>query len=104
MGDIIGRNESNLLFNCLLCEQVKVEPAFSFPKTPLANSLLEVDRKQSVDKEFHPLDVGICSSCGHVQLTHIVPPDTLFKDYPYLSNSNSQTSSRINALANEINE
>lgn len=104
MEDFIGGNESNSLFNCLLCEQVKVEPAFSFPKTPLANSLLEVDRKQSVDEEFHPLDVGICGSCGHVQLTHIVPPDTLFKDYPYLSNSNSQTSSRFNTLADEINE
>jgi hypothetical protein len=94
----------DLAIPCLLCQEFKVERAISFPKTPLANTLPDVNRKQNVEEEFYPLDLGICGSCGHIQLTHIVPPNTLFKDYPYLSNSNSQTSNRFNTLAIEINK
>ena len=104
MEGIDSGERRNLVIPCLLCEELKVEPAISFPKTPLANTLPDVNRKQNIEEEFYPLDLGICESCGHIQLTHIVPPETLFKSYPYLSNSNSQTSHRFNMLSVEINE
>jgi novobiocin biosynthesis protein NovU/D-mycarose 3-C-methyltransferase len=97
MEGIYSGERIDLAIPCLLCQEFKVERAISFPKTPLANTLPDVNRKQNIEEEFYPIDLGICGSCGHIQLTHIVPPDTLFKDYPYLSNSNSQTSSQTSA-------
>ena len=32
-----------------------------------------------------PLDVAFCTTCSLVQLTVCVPPDVLFKEYPYFS-------------------
>ena len=89
-------------FKCLLCDKIEVENIIVFPETPLANSLSSHNDKQN-NQKFHPLNLGLCKECGHVQLTYIVPPSILFKDYPYLSNSNNETASRFSKLAEEIN-
>jgi hypothetical protein len=88
-------------FKCLLCDKIEVENIIVFPKTPLANSLASHNDKQNKQK-FYPLNLGLCKECGHVQLTYRVPPSILFKDYPYLSNSNNETASRFSKLAEEI--
>ena len=89
-------------FKCLLCDKIEVENIIMFPETPLANSLASHKDKQNKQK-FYPLNLGLCKDCGHVQLTYRVPPSILFKDYPYLSNSNNETASRFSKLAEEIN-
>jgi len=89
-------------FKCLLCDKIEVENIIVFPETPLANSLSSHKDKQN-NQKFHPLNLGLCKECGHVQLTYRVPPSILFKDYPYLSNSNNETASRFSKLAEEIN-
>ena len=89
-------------FKCLLCDKTEVENIIVFPETPLANSLSSHKDKQN-NQKFHPLNLGLCKECGHVQLTYRVSPSILFKDYPYLSNSNNETASRFSKLAEEIN-
>ena len=89
-------------FKCLLCDKTEVENIIVFPETPLANSLSSHNDKQN-NQKFHPLNLGLCKECGHVQLTYRVSPSILFKDYPYLSNSNNETASRLSKLADEIN-
>lgn len=49
---------------------------------PLANSYKS--DKYEVQEEF-PLAINRCTKCSHVQLTHIVNPDLMFKDYAYIS-------------------
>jgi len=90
-------------FKCLLCDKIKVENIIVFPETPLANSLPSRKDKQN-NQEFYPLNLGLCKECGHVQLTYRVSPTILFKDYPYLSNSNDETAFRFSKLAEEINQ
>ena len=90
-------------FKCLLCDKLEVENIIVFPETPLANSLLSRNNKQS-NQEFYPLNLGLCKECGHIQLTYRVSPTILFKDYPYLSNSNNETALRFCKLAEEINQ
>ena len=89
-------------FNCLLCNKIEVENIILFPETPLANSLSPRKDKQN-NQKFHPLNLGLCKECGHIQLTYRVSPTILFKDYPYLSNSNNETAFRFSKLAEEIN-
>jgi SAM-dependent methyltransferase len=51
---------------------------------PLANSLLRADQLSAPEPTF-PLDLVFCPECGLVQITETVPPEQLFRDYPYFS-------------------
>jgi len=91
------------MITCLLCEINMVETIITFPKTPMANELLDLNKKKNgIEQTFFPLNLGICGNCGHIQLTYLIEPSLLFKNYPYLSNSNGQTSTRFLNLANEF--
>lgn len=53
---------------------------------PLANSYLE---KQDLVEEIYPLAINFCEVCTHIQLTHAVDPDLLFKNYLYVSGTSN---------------
>lgn len=72
---------------CLACGHDELIPTLDLGKQPLANSYK--DTKDEVQEEF-PLAINRCSKCFHVQLTHAVNPDLMFKDYLYVSGT-SQT-------------
>jgi len=48
---------------------------------PLANSYHD----NSIKQDVYPLKLNVCANCYHLQLSHIVNPDLLFKDYLYVS-------------------
>lgn len=70
--------------NCLSCNKKLGEPFLNLGATPLANSLLKSKEEFATEKKY-PLEVVFCNSCKLVQLTHIVPPEELYKDYIYFS-------------------
>jgi 2-polyprenyl-3-methyl-5-hydroxy-6-metoxy-1,4-benzoquinol methylase len=75
------------LNNCLCCNSDKLELVLDLNTQPLANSYL----KSPVEKEYsYPLGINYCDECTHIQLTHVVDPDLLFKNYLYVSGT-SQT-------------
>ena len=75
------------LKECLACGSNNLKLTLDLNKQPLANSFKKnIDEKQ---EEF-PLAVNHCKDCFHVQLTHAVNPDLMFKDYLYVSGT-SQT-------------
>lgn len=51
---------------------------------PLANRLLD-DELPPTDEPLYPLRLVFCTRCGLLQITELVPSDTLFRDYCYLS-------------------
>ena len=76
--------ESNFtnISKCNLCENfLDFKNVLSLGKTPLANSFV----KEPTQQEEYPLDLLECQNCGHVQLSCIVNPDILFKNYLYVS-------------------
>jgi len=77
-------SQSNLveLNECLACGCEKLIPVLDLGKQPLANSFK--DTKDEVQEEY-PLAINHCEECFHVQLTHAVNPDLLFKNYLYVS-------------------
>lgn len=61
---------------CRICRS-DLQEVIDFGAKPLANGF---------DSEFYYwLVLNICGDCGLYQLMHMVPPDTLFKDYRYRS-------------------
>ena len=65
---------------CICCDSSNLKTILDFGKQPLANSYHD-----GVELEEYPLALNLCMNCYHLQLSHIVHPDELFKDYMYLS-------------------
>ena len=72
--------------DCVCCGKHNLSLVLDLNKQPLANSY----HKESEVLEEYPLGLNLCEDCYHLQLTHIVNPDLLFKDYLYVSGT-SQT-------------
>lgn len=67
---------------CIACAGTDLETVINLGIQPLANSFL----KDSDDpEESFMLATNYCKHCHHVQLTHKVDPDLLFKNYLYVS-------------------
>lgn len=67
---------------CLCCGGENLEKVLDLNKQPLANSYL---REKYEKEESFPLAINFCTDCTHIQLTHSVDPDLLFKNYLYVS-------------------
>lgn len=72
---------------CLACGSSQLEMTLDLNSQPLANSYKI--QEHEVQQEF-PLAINRCEHCYHVQLTHAVNPELMFKDYLYVS-STTQT-------------
>ena len=69
------------LSRCLCCDSDDLSLLLNLNNQPLANSY----HKEDEVLDEYPLGVNICNKCHHIQLTHVVNPDLLFKDYLYVS-------------------
>lgn len=70
------------LKECLACDSDNLILTLNLNNQPLANSYK--NNKDEVQEEY-PLAVNRCDDCFHVQLTHAVNPEIMFKDYLYVS-------------------
>ena len=66
---------------CLCCDGDNINLLLDLNKQPLANSYHD----NSKELKKYPLGVNLCQDCYHIQLTDVVNPDLLFKDYLYVS-------------------
>jgi SAM-dependent methyltransferase len=73
---------------CRLCGDSNLSLVLSLGETPLANSFVRCEDIDS-NKDFYPLDVFLCESCGHAQLLDVVDPKQLFDNYLYVSGTSS---------------
>lgn len=70
------------LTQCLCCGSEELETILDLGNQPLANSYL---KSQNEEELTFPLALNYCKNCTHLQLTHAVNPDLLFKHYLYVS-------------------
>ena len=75
------------LDSCLCCGSDKLKLTLDFNEQPMANSF--IDDPNDPELTF-PLRLNLCEECTHLQLSHAVNPDLLFKHYLYVSGT-SQT-------------
>ena len=75
------------LNECLCCGSARLKLVLDLNEQPLANSFKKT--AEETEPTF-PLRLNICEDCTHLQLSHAVNPDLLFKNYLYVSGT-SQT-------------
>jgi SAM-dependent methyltransferase len=74
--------DCEVIDECIACGSTDLIPVLDLGIQPLANSY----KKNADDEEqYFPLAINRCKHCFHVQLTHRVNPDLMFKDYLYVS-------------------
>lgn len=80
-------NNATHLTECLCCGNKNLKLVLDLGEQPLANSYVS----DPEDPEYTaPLQLNLCTNCTHLQLSHAVNPDLLFKNYLYVSGT-SQT-------------
>jgi len=67
--------------DCICCGKKNLKTILDLNEQPLANSYHD----NTVEQKTYPLKLNLCKNCYHLQLSHIVNPDLLFKDYLYVS-------------------
>lgn len=71
---------------CRVCAGTQLKKVLTLGPTPLANAFLTKEQTNQGEK-FYPLDVYFCTTCGFLQLGHVVSPLILFKNYLYVSST-----------------
>jgi len=69
---------------CRSCDQPELKTILSLGETPLANALLTREQLSQREQRYR-LELVLCPNCSLVQITEVVPPEQLFRDYLYLS-------------------
>jgi 2-polyprenyl-3-methyl-5-hydroxy-6-metoxy-1,4-benzoquinol methylase len=70
---------------CLACGSGNIHTALDLGKQPLANNYKD---SANVKNEKYPLGVRLCYECFHLQLSHTVDPEIIYKNYLYATGTN----------------
>ncbi len=90
---------------CLLCESKNLTLVIDLGYHPLADTFLKKE-DLSLPEETFPLQVLLCSDCGHAMLSYIVPPEKRYQahDYSYTSGNSKVAVNHFADMAKEGSE
>lgn len=92
------RENSNILLSCRSCQGKNLFPYLDLGITPLANGLLKPENIYKDELQF-PLVVCYCRDCSLSQLSVVVNPEILFRDYFYMSSISNTFKNHCNSTA-----
>ncbi len=77
MTDLVYHRDS-----CRLCDSRELQLAMPLAASAIADAYLPASRAAETSNRY-PLDLYLCTACGHLQLLDVVRADILFRDYTY---------------------
>ena len=86
---------------CRLCSALHLDLVMQLTPTALANAFVSADELDEEQPTF-PLDLFLCRSCGHLQLLDVVDPESLFRDYVYVSSTSPVFVEHFRNYADEV--
>jgi SAM-dependent methyltransferase len=87
-------------FDCICCGENNLVNVLDLGNQPLANSYHDNSKLLDV----FPLKLNLCKNCFHLQLSHIVNPDLLFRNYLYVSGTSGTLHKYFKWFVNFISE
>jgi SAM-dependent methyltransferase len=88
---------------CRACDGTDLASVLDLGNQPLANRLLTEEQLEWQEPDF-PLHMVRCTQCGLCQLTHVVDPEVLYRNYAYESGHSPGWHAHCEALAEEITQ
>ena len=86
---------------CRICQNNNLVEVLSLGSTPLANSFLSKENLNQPEQSY-PLVLCFCNVCKLIQLSEVIDPKILFKDYVYSSSTGKSFREHFSKMANEI--
>lgn len=86
---------------CLACGSHNIHASLDLGMQPLANSYLQAATEH---EDTYPLGVNLCADCFHLQLTTVVDPALIYKNYLYVSGTTNTLKEYSNWFAAYVNE
>jgi hypothetical protein len=87
-----------LVTHCRCCGSTDLEPVLDLGQQPLANSYLE----EAGELPRFPLELMVCHRCFHGQLSIVVNPDLMFREYLYVSGTSHTLRQHFAGFAREV--
>ena len=85
---------------CICCANTNLTQILNLGEQPLANSY----HSDGETLPKYPLNLNLCTKCYHLQLSHIVNPDLLFRNYLYVSGTSDTLREYFDWFVNFVNE
>jgi len=95
----MNNNDACLVKNCRYCNNPLDDPFLKLGDQPLANNLVKA---QNEDEFTCDLNLTLCNKCGLTQLSHIAPPDLMFKHYLYVSSTTNTFREHFASYAKDL--
>lgn len=93
-------SDEYLLKKCRICHSEQLYPFLSLGTMPIPNGfVLEENLKN--EESHYPLGVCVCKKCWLVQLTHVIPPEIMFKNYLYIPSTSKTMLQHFKTLAQD---
>jgi novobiocin biosynthesis protein NovU/D-mycarose 3-C-methyltransferase len=86
---------------CRICGSRGLKAFLSLGDTPLANSFVTREAASAPELRI-PLEVMRCEQCGLAQLTVVVDPEVMFRDYAYATSAAAPMRGHFDELAREL--
>ncbi len=87
--------------DCRLCGGTTHELILPLKPTPIADAYVPVS-KATVRQDVYPLELYLCTGCGHSQLLDVIDPETLYRDYIYVTTSSLGLSGHFGGYADAV--
>lgn len=85
---------------CRLCKSAHLRRVLHYHPMPLPDEYLTADTLRP--QPAYPLDLMLCMDCGHVQLSHVVNPKIIYREYIYETVSSLGLVQHFDAYASHI--
>lgn len=85
--------------SCRACESARLTPVFNLGIQPLANDFCSADEEHA---GYAPLKVLFCEACTLAQLSVVVDPLLLYRQYNYITSNSDSMARHFCTLANDI--
>lgn len=89
--------------DCRGCGGTALSRILALGETALANAFLGNDSEFATEKRF-ALDVYLCATCGLVQLLDVIDPETLFRNYVYVTGTSTTMATHNKAYAATVTD
>lgn len=85
---------------CVACESTRLKRVFDLGSQPLANDYL--DKNNEDQRVEFPLCLNVCENCTHAQLSGVVNPEILFRNYRYVSATSKTLDNYFESLSSKL--
>src|SRR5687768_14572941 len=87
--------------NCRICKSRDLYRFLDLGSMPIPNGFLSL-AELNQPEQYYPLAVSVCRNCTLIQLTHVIPPKIMFKNYLYIPSTSQTMLKHFETMADDL--